>query len=90
MQENVQNILASETQVDSLMLQIEKGIEEAEKLEARLNAYDEILCHIRDTMEKMEEKNTMIEIANKNNLKLKTDLENIVVLNRKTFHDLKP
>lgn len=61
------------------MLQIEKGIEEAEKLEVRLNDYDEILCHIRDTMEKMEEKNTMIEIANKNNLKLKTDLENIVV-----------
>ncbi|XP_058829670.1 exocyst complex component 1 [Topomyia yanbarensis] len=75
---NIQSVLASEKQVDALMDQIEAAISEAEKVEKRLDDYDEILCHIRDTMEKMGEKNQMIEIANTNNVKLLQELEKVV------------
>lgn len=71
-------MLASEAQVNKLMEQIETAIDEAEKIENRLTSYDEILCHIRDTMEKMGEKNAMIEIANSNNIKLQDELKMVV------------
>lgn len=61
------------------MEQIERAILEAERIETRLNNYDDIMCHIRDTMEKMGEKNAMIEIANNNNNKLQQELEKVVV-----------
>nr|XP_019931037.2 exocyst complex component 1 [Aedes albopictus] len=75
---NIQSVLASEKQVDALMDQIEAAITEAEKVEKRLDDYDEILCHIRESMEKMGEKNQMIEVANTNNVKLLQELEKVV------------
>lgn len=75
---NVQSVLASEKQVNALMDQIETAIAEANRVESRLDAYDEILCHVRDTMEKMGEKNAMIEVANNNNIKLLSELERLV------------
>lgn len=77
--ENVQCLLASEEQVETLMEQLELAINEADRLETQLNAYDEILCHVRDTMEKMEKKNSMISVANTNNLLLLQELENMIV-----------
>uniref|UniRef100_A0AAG5DWE7 Exocyst complex component Sec3 PIP2-binding N-terminal domain-containing protein n=1 Tax=Anopheles atroparvus TaxID=41427 RepID=A0AAG5DWE7_ANOAO len=76
---NIQCVLASEKQVNMLMVRIEQAINEAEKVEKRLDAYDEILCHVRDTMEKMGEKNQMIEIANTNNVRLHQELEKVVL-----------
>lgn len=76
---NVQSVLASEKQVNALMEQIETAIAEANRVEARLDAYDEILCHVRDTMEKMGEKNAMIEVANNNNIKLLSELDRLVM-----------
>ena len=73
------SVLASEQQVAQLMVQIEAAIAEAEQVEARLDGYDEVLCHIRDTMEKMEEKNLLIEVANRNNQKLLSELELVIV-----------
>lgn len=75
---NVQSVLASEKQVNALMEQIEAAIDEANRVESRFDEYDEILCHVRDTMEKMGEKNTMIEVANNNNIKLLTELEKLI------------
>ncbi|XP_050098632.1 exocyst complex component 1 [Anopheles aquasalis] len=75
---NIQSVLASEKQVQLLMERIEEAINEAEKVEQRLDSYDEILCHVRDTMEKMGEKNQMIEIANGNNVRLLQELEKVV------------
>ncbi|KRT84140.1 hypothetical protein AMK59_2431 [Oryctes borbonicus] len=74
--ENVQCVLASE--VETLMEQLEMAIEEVTKIETRLDAYDEILCHVRNSMENMEKKNSMIGIANRNNILLLKKLENIV------------
>ncbi|XP_041780962.1 exocyst complex component 1 [Anopheles merus] len=75
---NIQSVLESEKQVQMLMERIEEAIQEAEKVEKRLDDYDEILCHVRDTMEKMGEKNQMIEIANTNNVRLLLELEKVV------------
>lgn len=75
---NVQSVLASEKQVDALMQQIEAAIAEANRVEARFDDYEEILCHVRDTMEKMGEKNTMIEVANNNNIKLLNELDKLI------------
>lgn len=77
--ENVQCVLASEPQVENLMELMEAAISEAEKIETRLDEYDKILCNVRDSMEKMETKNKIIEMANKNNHKLLVELEKIVV-----------
>jgi hypothetical protein len=71
--------LASEEQVESLMGQLEIAINEADRLEKQLDSYDEILCHVRDTMEKMEKKNSMISVVDKNNQLLLQELEKIVV-----------
>lgn len=75
---NVQSILASEKQVNALLEQIEEAIAEANRVEARFDEYEEILGHVRDTMEKMGEKNTMIEVANNNNINLLSELERLV------------
>lgn len=61
------------------MNHLDVAIEEVERVENQLNAYDEIICHVRHTMEKMEEKNKLIEIANKNNQKLLAELEKVIV-----------
>ncbi|KAL1488467.1 hypothetical protein ABEB36_014938 [Hypothenemus hampei] len=76
--ENVQCVLASEEHVESLMKQLELAINEADRLEKQLDNYDDILCHVRDTMETMEKKNSMNSIVNNNNQLLMTNLENIV------------
>ncbi|KAJ3665475.1 hypothetical protein Zmor_000968 [Zophobas morio] len=76
--ENVQCVLASEEQVEMLMGQLKVAIDEADRLEKQLDSYDEILCHVRDTMEKMEKKNSMISVVDKNNQLLLRELENIV------------
>lgn len=77
---NVESILASkaEEKVLSLMQQIDSAIDEVETVEKALDDYEEIMSNIRDSMEKMGEKNTMIEIANKNSLKLLQELEKII------------
>jgi exocyst complex component 1 len=77
---NVESILASkaEEKVLSLMQQIDSAIDEVETVEKVLDDYEEIMSNIRDSMEKMGEKNSMIEIANKNNIKLLQELERVI------------
>lgn len=79
MQENVQSVLASQEQVEMLMNQIEAALTEVDVVETRLNVYEEVISHVRDALEKMEEKNSMINIVNCNNQKLLAELENVIV-----------
>lgn len=76
---NVQSVLASEKQVLLLMKHIDKAISEADTFEKRLDSYDEILGHVKETMEKIGGKNAMIEIANSNNNKLMAELNKVIV-----------
>uniref|UniRef100_A0A1A9VYT4 Exocyst complex component Sec3 PIP2-binding N-terminal domain-containing protein n=1 Tax=Glossina austeni TaxID=7395 RepID=A0A1A9VYT4_GLOAU len=75
---NMQSVLASEKQVRVLMDHIDRAISEADRFEKRLDSYEEILGHAKETMEKIGGKNAMIKIANNNNIKLKEELSNII------------
>ncbi|XP_054735089.1 exocyst complex component 1-like isoform X1 [Anastrepha obliqua] len=75
---NIQSVLASEKQVMTLMEHIDKAISEADSFERRLDSYEEILGHVKETMEKIGGKNAMIEIANNNNIKLMKELNKVI------------
>lgn len=72
-------MLASEQQVLTLMEHIDLAIDGTDKFEQRLDTYEEILSHVKETMEKISGKNAMIKIANNNNLKLREELNKIIV-----------
>lgn len=77
--ENIHCVLASENQVEALMEHLELALNEVGRLETQLNDYDDILCNVRDTMEKMEYKNSTLSTANMNNQWLMKELENLTV-----------
>merc|ERR1712142_808723 len=70
--------MASEEAVDNLMELLTTAIDEVEFLESRLNQYDDLLEHIRDSMEKMEGKTESLETVNENNRKLLLELDTLV------------
>lgn len=76
--ENIQSMLSTEQQVSGLLTQLDCAINEIETLENQLDTYDDILGHVRNIIEKMEQKNMLIQIVNRNNEKLLTKLEKIV------------
>lgn len=49
-----------------------------ERFESRLDSYDDILNHVKESMEKVGSKNAMIEIANNNNTKLLNELNGVI------------
>lgn len=61
------------------MDQLETAIQEIEKVESALDSYDETLRHVRDTIDKMDQKNANIQTANSNNEKLLNELQNVIV-----------
>ncbi len=78
-QENLLRVLSSEQKVVQLVGQLDLAIDEAANLETQLNSFDEIVGHVRSTIEKMEQKNILIRIVNKNNEKLFSQLNSVVV-----------
>ena len=75
---NIHTMMASEAQVEALMGMIDAAFTEAEKIEERLDSYDEILQHVKDSIEKMADKNTSIEQTNANNSRLLEELDHII------------
>ncbi|XP_042208281.1 exocyst complex component 1-like [Homarus americanus] len=75
---NIHSMMASEAQVEALMVMIDSAYTEAEKIETRLDSYDEILLHVKDSIEKMADKNTSIEQTNANNSKLLEELDRLI------------
>lgn len=61
------------------MDQLETAIKEIEKVEMSLNNYDDTLRHVRDTIDKMDQKNANIQTANSNNEKLLNELQKVIV-----------
>ena len=76
--DNIHSMMASEEAVDNLMMLLTSAITEVEHLEGRLNQYDDLLEHIRDSMEKMEGKTESLETVNDNNRKLLLELDTLV------------
>lgn len=79
LQANIHSMMASEAQVEALMEMIDTAYTEAEKIESRLDSYDEILQHVKDSIEKIADKNTSIEQTNANNSKLLEELDRLIV-----------
>ena len=77
--DNIHSMMASEEAVDNLMELLTTAIDEVEFLESRLNQYDDLLEHIRDSMEKMEGKTESLETVNENNSKLLLELDTLVL-----------
>lgn len=75
---NVYSIMASEQRVQLLMNMLQVSIDEVNDLENRLDSYDNLLKNVKDNILKMEEKEALIEIQNKNNQKLLEELENMI------------
>lgn len=71
--------MASESQVKALMEMIDAALLEADKIEKRLNNYDEILLYVKDSIEKMAEKNFFIEQTNANNRQLLETVNQLIV-----------
>jgi len=76
--DNIYSMMASEDAVNNLMLHLATSVKEVEKLEGRLNQYDDFLEHIRDSMEKMEGKTESLETVNNNNELLLAELDNVI------------
>lgn len=61
------------------MKQLEVAEEEASMIEQRLAEYDEVLYNVREAIQSVEHKNSLIAIAAQNNKKLLSELDNIIV-----------
>ncbi|CAE1251875.1 EXOC1 [Acanthosepion pharaonis] len=76
--ENIHSIMGSEDQVLNLMRLLDRGIHQATEVEAKLNGYDAILKNVKDQMEVMKDKDTLINLRNTNHQKLLEELDNLV------------
>ena len=65
--------------MNALMEMIDLALGEADKIEKRLTQYDNILLHVKDSIEKMSEKNFFIEQTNANNKQLLDSLTTMLV-----------
>uniref|UniRef100_T1JC86 Exocyst complex component Sec3 PIP2-binding N-terminal domain-containing protein n=1 Tax=Strigamia maritima TaxID=126957 RepID=T1JC86_STRMM len=75
---NIHTIMASEKEVEHLIQMIQGAIDEAVKIETKLDAYTDVVKNVQNNIEKMEEKNLLIKIENANNTKLLEELDNLV------------
>ncbi|XP_074649870.1 exocyst complex component 1-like [Tubulanus polymorphus] len=76
--ENIHSIMGSEDQVNTLMQLLEDGINEAQAIEEKLDAYDEFLKNMKDLMETMKEKDALIHIQNRNHQRLLERLDSSI------------
>ena len=75
---NIHSIMGSEDQVLNLMRLLDGGINQAENIEDKLDSYDKILQNVKDQMEVMKDKDTLIKVRNQNHQKLLEELDNVV------------
>ncbi|KAK3099143.1 hypothetical protein FSP39_000104 [Pinctada imbricata] len=75
---NIHSIMGSEDQVLNLMRLLDDGIGQAEHIEDKLDFYDNILQNVKDQMEVMKDKDTLINVRNSNHQKLLEELDNVV------------
>ncbi|XP_033743453.1 exocyst complex component 1-like isoform X1 [Pecten maximus] len=75
---NIHSIMGSEDQVLNLMRLLDDGINQAEKIEERLDSYDKILQNVKDQMEMMRDKDSLINTRNKNHQHLLEELDSLV------------
>lgn len=75
---NIHSIMGSEDQVLNLMRLLDEGIMEAENIEQKLNSYDYILANVKEQMEVMQDKDTLVTRRNTNHQRLLEHLQHLV------------
>uniref|UniRef100_A0A0B6ZCF6 Exocyst complex component Sec3 PIP2-binding N-terminal domain-containing protein n=1 Tax=Arion vulgaris TaxID=1028688 RepID=A0A0B6ZCF6_9EUPU len=75
---NIHSIMGSEDQVLNLMRLLDNGINEAEQIEDKLDSYDKILANVKEQMEVMRDKDTLMTLRNKNHQRMLEELQNLV------------
>uniref|UniRef100_A0A915LTA1 Exocyst complex component Sec3 PIP2-binding N-terminal domain-containing protein n=1 Tax=Meloidogyne javanica TaxID=6303 RepID=A0A915LTA1_MELJA len=75
---NLSSIMENEQNVAELIGLIDTAIELAECVEKQLDVYDTLLSFVRDSVELIEEKDSLRHIEQQNNKKLATELEDFV------------
>ncbi|KAJ8297513.1 hypothetical protein KUTeg_024044 [Tegillarca granosa] len=75
---NIHSIMGSEDQVLNLMRLIDDGIQQAENIEQKLDSYDRILLNVKEQMEVLKDKDTLIHVQNQNHQKLLEQLHGLV------------
>lgn len=77
---NIHSIMGSEDQVLELMVLLDTGLQQANKIEEKLTEYERKLQGIKDLMEGMKDKEALIHIRNTNHERLLAELERLVSL----------
>lgn len=78
-QSNIHSLMGSEEQIEQLMEYLDGGIMEVEKMEMRLNVYDELLAGVRETMQKLSFQYSHILRQNTNLKSLCDEVDVLVV-----------
>lgn len=75
---NIQSIMDSETSVNDLITLIDVALEEADILDQELDSFDKLLYHVRDSVELIEEKDSLGCVERKNTKHLKDFLAELL------------
>jgi len=78
-QGNIHSLMGSETEIQDLMARLEQGVLEIERMEMKINVYDELLSTVREAMGKLGVQYSNI-LLQSNNLKSLFDEVNELVV----------
>ncbi|XP_056337085.1 exocyst complex component 1 isoform X1 [Danio aesculapii] len=75
---NIQSIMASEKQVNTLMQLLDQALAEVDTIEGKLLSYEEMLQSVKEQMDQISQSNRLIQISNTNNGKLLDEIQFLV------------
>lgn len=78
-QGNIHSLMGSELQITQLLEHLDQAVMEIEKMETRLDVYDELLSNVRDNMGKLGSQYSVILLQNANLKSLCKEVEQLVV-----------
>ncbi|XP_033870851.1 exocyst complex component 1 isoform X4 [Acipenser ruthenus] len=75
---NIQSIMASEKQVNTLMQLLDEALNEVDTIEGKLSSYEEMLQSVKEQMDQISQSNHLIQLSNTNNVRLLDEIEFLV------------
>ncbi|KAJ8397533.1 hypothetical protein AAFF_G00438090 [Aldrovandia affinis] len=75
---NIQSIMASEKQVNTLMQLLDEALGEVDTIEGKLSSYEEMLQSVKEQMDQISQSNRLIQLSSTNNVRLLDDITFLV------------
>lgn len=75
---NIHSIMGSEDQVLELMLLLDTALQQATRIEQKLDEYEQKIQSVKDLMDIMKDKDALINVRNKNHQRLLEELSSLV------------